>query len=81
VEPALAEALGVRWCLQMAKKANILEATICCDAKMVINCINSTGFVATLDHIIQDCKTLMVEMSKVNVLFVNRSLNSAAHIV
>jgi hypothetical protein len=45
----------------------------------VVNCINSTSFVATLDHIIQDCKILMAAMSTVNVLFVNCSLNSAAH--
>jgi hypothetical protein len=79
VQPARVEALGVRCGLQMAKEANILEATICSDVKVAVNCINSTSFVATIDRIIQDCKTLIAEMSKVNVLFVNRSLNSAAH--
>jgi hypothetical protein len=49
------------------------------DVKAVVNCINSTNFVITINSIIQDCKTLMAKMSKVNVLFVNRSLNSASH--
>lgn len=32
VDPTLAEALGIRWSLQVAKEANILEATIFSDA-------------------------------------------------
>jgi hypothetical protein len=63
----------------MAKEANILEATICSDVKVVENSIKIYQFCGNYRCIIQDCKTLTAEMSKVNVLFVNRSLNSAAH--
>lgn len=46
---------------------------------MIVKCINSSNFVAAFDHVIQDIKTLMREMSNVNVMFIKRSVNSVAH--
>jgi len=40
VEPLLAEALGVRWALQVAKEQRITSISIYSDAANVVSCIN-----------------------------------------
>lgn len=60
-DPILAEALGVRWSLQLAKDHHMLKVIIASDVAVVVNCINSKSYVAAIDPIIQDCKMLMSE--------------------
>jgi ribonuclease HI len=78
-DPTLAEALGVRWGLQMAKQLHWNTVTVLSDSEVVVNCVNSKYVVAAIDHIIQDCQELMVELARSQVVYVNRSLNSIAH--
>ncbi|PNX62624.1 ribonuclease H, partial [Trifolium pratense] len=78
-DPVLAEALGVRWGLQMAKHLNWNTVTIISDAEVVVNCVNSNYVFAAIDHIIQDCQELLLDMDRSHVVYVKRSLNSVAH--
>ncbi|XP_045789329.1 uncharacterized protein LOC123884299 [Trifolium pratense] len=79
VEPVLAEALGVRWCLQKAIEANMKDIVIVSDAATVVNCINSNQSIAVIEIVIQDCKLLIEQLDSVVVTHVRRHLNSVAH--
>jgi hypothetical protein len=54
-EPLLAGALGMRWCLQVAKELNLRRVTISADTTNVSNCLNSTICIAAIDSIILHC--------------------------
>ncbi|CAJ2657733.1 unnamed protein product [Trifolium pratense] len=73
------EVLGIRWGLQTAKNANWQTVTIVSDAEVVVKCINSKAHVAAIDHIVQDCKDLLLAFQVSNVVFVKRDLNVVAH--
>jgi ribonuclease HI len=79
VEPVLAEALGVRWCLQKAIELNLKDIVIVSDAAIVVNCFNSNNSVAVIDLVIQDCKLLIEQLDRVVVTHVRRHLNVVAH--
>jgi ribonuclease HI len=79
IEPVLAEAMGVRWCLQQAITSNMMDIVIFSDAATVVNCINSNVSVAVIELVIQDCKLLMEQLDRVVVTHVRRHLNSVAH--
>ncbi|KAK2404541.1 hypothetical protein QL285_053869 [Trifolium repens] len=79
VEPVLAEAIGVRWCLQKAIEANMKDIVIASDAATVVNCINSNKSIAVIEIVIQDCKLLIEQLDRVVVTHVRRHLNSVAH--
>jgi ribonuclease HI len=79
VEPVLAEAMGVLWCLQQAIAANMSDIVIISDAATVVNCINTNSVVAVIDLVIQDCKLLIEQLDRVVVTHVRRHLNHVAH--
>ncbi|CAJ2678968.1 unnamed protein product [Trifolium pratense] len=79
VEPVLAEAMGVRWCLQQAIASNMKDIVIFSDAATVVHCINSNVSVAVIALVIQDCKLLMEQLDRVVVSHVRPHLNSVAH--
>jgi ribonuclease HI len=78
-EPLLAEALGVRWALQVAIEQGISSVSIYSDAANVVNCINKRSNFATINLIAQDCRNLMDGMENVSVMFISRSQNLDAH--
>jgi len=79
VEPLLAEALGVRWAIQVAKDERITSITIHSDAANVVSCINGRSNFATIDMVAQDCRDLMSSMDNVSVVWVDRNQNCDAH--
>jgi ribonuclease HI len=79
IDPLLAEVLGIRWGLQTAKDLNWQTVTIMSDAEVVVKCINSKVYVAAIDHIVQDCRELLLAFQSTNVMFIKRDLNVVAH--
>jgi exonuclease III/ribonuclease HI len=79
VEPLLAEALGVRWAIQVALEQGITSISINLDALNVVNCLNNKSKFAAIELVVQDCKELMKGFSNVVVQFVSRELNVEAH--
>jgi hypothetical protein len=49
------------------------------DAKMVVDCVNGTYSLATIDHFILDCINLLALGENNIVRFVSRNCNSVAH--
>jgi ribonuclease HI len=78
LDPLLAEALGVRWCLQTAVTLNLQQGTISSDAATVVKCLNSNLCIAN-KSIILDCELLMEQLGSVNVCHVRRHLNVVSH--
>lgn len=79
VDPTIAEALGVKWSLQIAKELQLQKIVIESDAAEVVNCINRKKSLAAIDFIIQDCWDLINQVGEVLVVHVKRHLNAAAH--
>ncbi|PNY04967.1 ribonuclease H [Trifolium pratense] len=79
VDPLLAEALAIRWCLQVAKDQNLKEVIIQSDALVVVECIRGSNSIACIELIVTDCKLLMSTFSSVSINYVCRDLNVLAH--
>ncbi|CAJ2654058.1 unnamed protein product [Trifolium pratense] len=78
-EPLLAEALGVRWVLQVATDQGINSISIYSDATHVVNCINKRSNFAAINLIAQECRNLMAGLTNASVMFVSRTQNCDAH--
>ncbi|XP_045822165.1 uncharacterized protein LOC123915058 [Trifolium pratense] len=78
-EPLLAEALGVRWALQVATDQGVNSVSIYSDAANVVNCINKRSNFAAINLIAQDCRNLMAGLGNVSVMFISRTQNCDAH--
>jgi len=61
-----------RWCMQLAKDQRIKEIVVQTDALAVVECIRGSNSIASIEHIVADCKTLMNAFSKVSVSFISR---------
>ncbi|GAU21787.1 hypothetical protein TSUD_329120, partial [Trifolium subterraneum] len=79
VDPLMAEALGVRWALQLVVDQGINSVSIHSDAANVVNCINRKSSFAAINLIAEDCRNLMTCLANVCDLFVSRTQNSDAH--
>lgn len=79
VSPLLAEALGVRWALQISDQLGISNAAIFTDAETVAKCINRSLQIMEISPVIIDCLKLLVNGVDLSVSFVNRNCNAAAH--
>lgn len=55
LSPMLAEALGLRWCLSVAKYLCLNKVVVESNAAAVVDCINVKAIMAVFDPIIQDC--------------------------
>lgn len=64
-EPVLAEALAIRWCLQLAKEKGLQDIIIQSDALAVVECFRGSNSLASIDLIVLDCKALMEDFSSV----------------
>ena len=78
-DPKTSEALGIRWCMQLAKDQRIKEIIVQTNALAVVECIRGSNSIASIEHIVADCKTLMNAFSKVSVNYISRELNVLAH--
>lgn len=79
IDPTVAEALGLRWCLQWAKDQSFESLIVETDSKIVAKCINGSMHYANLDVIILDCLELLSGMRNSTVTSISRNRNSAAH--
>ncbi|XP_058783366.1 uncharacterized protein LOC131658047 [Vicia villosa] len=79
VDPALAELLAIRWCLQIAKDIHLDKVLVQSDAMIVVDCINSTISNAALDLIAGDVRDLCNIFSLCSVMYLNRVFISDAH--
>jgi hypothetical protein len=59
IDPCMAEALGVRWCLQLAHNQGLQRVQIQIDALVVAECIIGKRTNASLEPIIVDCIELL----------------------
>jgi hypothetical protein len=75
----MAEALGVRWDLQLVVDQGINSFSIHRDAANVVNCINRKSSFAAINLIAEDCRNLMNSLVNVVVMFISRTQNSDAH--
>jgi len=55
----LAEALGLRWWLSVAKELLLNKVVLESDAATVVDCINGEAIMAEIDPIIQDCCSIL----------------------
>ena len=58
IEPVLAEALAIRWCLQLAKEKGLQDVTIQSDALAVVECFRGSNSLASIDLIVLDVRPL-----------------------
>lgn len=59
VSPLLAEALGIRWALQISAQLGISNAAILTDAETVTKCINQNLQIMEVNPVITDCLNLL----------------------
>lgn len=78
VNPLLAEALGLRWCLSWAKDQNFDTLIIESDAEMVVRCLHGQVSIASIENVVFDCRDLLSQMLNTRVLSIRRARNAAA---
>ncbi|XP_058723214.1 uncharacterized protein LOC131595014 [Vicia villosa] len=74
-----AELQGILWALQLAKDFKLTNVVFQSDAMVLVDCINGQDYLAALDPLICDCKTLLCSFNSATIMYVNRSLNTDAH--
>jgi ribonuclease HI len=79
VDPVMAEALGVRWAIQLVREQGLQSAFIYSDAANVVDCIYNKVKIAAIEMVTQDCRDLLSSLPNVSVLFVRREQNVDAH--
>jgi len=77
--PTLAEALGLRWCLQWIKDQNLQNVVVEMDAENVVNCILGKLKIAEIEFIVADCLDILFSLLNVSVVYAKRNKNKAAH--
>jgi hypothetical protein len=78
-DPCMAEALGVRWCLQLARNQGMQSVQIQTDALVVAECILGKRTNASLEPIIVDCIELLNSFNVAAVCYIGRQNNIEAH--
>ncbi|MCH82297.1 ribonuclease H protein [Trifolium medium] len=75
----LAEAQGLRWCLQWIKNQNLQNVVVEMDSENVVNCILGKLNLVEIEFIIVDCLDMLFSLLNVSVVSVKRCKNKAAH--
>lgn len=73
------EILAIRWSLQLVKELKIESFTIQSDVLVLVDCINGTDYIATLDPIVNGCKILLGGFIDATLMYVNRDSTLNAH--
>lgn len=60
--PTMAEALGLRWCLQWAKEQEFENLIIETDGEIVVKSLQGNTKLVVIDPIILDCKDILSQM-------------------
>ncbi|GAU37276.1 hypothetical protein TSUD_160260 [Trifolium subterraneum] len=77
-EAVVAEVLGLRWGLQIARGLNLSNIIFELDASLVVDCFKDLLSLSSIDHFIIDCKELFCSLANCSICAVSRSCNSAA---
>lgn len=77
--PTLAEALGLRWCLQWANEKNFSSLVIETDAELIVKCLYGKLNLALIEAVILDCQEILSQMQNTTVVSIRRDGNLAAH--
>ncbi|XP_058749287.1 uncharacterized protein LOC131622279 [Vicia villosa] len=78
-DPALAELLAIRWCLQVAKEIHLDKIIVQSDAMTVVDGINSNMSNAALELIAGDVRELCSFFKFSAIMYLNRLFLSDAH--
>ena len=81
LSPMLAKAVGLRWCLSVAKDLLINKVVVESDAATVVDCINGKAIMAAIDPIIQDCCSILNMFKDIKVTAISRNQNFAHELV
>ncbi|XP_058734240.1 uncharacterized protein LOC131605971 [Vicia villosa] len=79
VTPGTAEALGIRWGLQLADDLKLDKVVLQSDALGVVDYVNGVISVPDLDPIVMDCRSLRSFLISSTVMFIGRDVNTDAH--
>ncbi|XP_060957652.1 uncharacterized protein LOC133029176 [Cannabis sativa] len=79
---AVVEALGIKEALSWIKTKNWVHVVVETDSLVTVQAIRSSQIMgSTFGLIIQDCRSALLSLPNVNLCFVKRSANRAAHYV
>ncbi|XP_057452225.1 uncharacterized protein LOC130744048 [Lotus japonicus] len=81
MDPLLAEAMALRWCLMTAKELGMDSVIFESDSLSVINAMRTDSTAWTIQTVIQDCKALARSFPSISFSHVRRKANSPAHIL
>lgn len=79
LSPMVAEAIGLRWCLSVAKDLSLNKVVVESDAATGVDCVNGKAIMAAIDPIIQDCCSILNLFEDIKVTAICRNQNSIAH--
>lgn len=80
VQPEIAEAVGFKEALSWIKGSHWNKVTLESDCLVAIQSIrNKTNMISLFGDIINDCRSLLLELPLVKCIFVKRSANVVAH--
>ncbi|XP_058726925.1 uncharacterized protein LOC131598327 [Vicia villosa] len=79
VNPDAAEALGIRWGMQLANDFNLEEVMFQSDALGVVDCVNGVCSLPDIEPIVLDCCLLRNHFKFSSVMFIGRESNTDAH--
>ncbi|XP_058783870.1 uncharacterized protein LOC131658613 [Vicia villosa] len=79
INPGSAEALGIRWGMQLAKVFKLDDVVFQSDALGVVDCVNGVCSMPDLDPIVSECILLRNNFKSSTVMFVGRESNTDAH--
>lgn len=74
-----AEALAIRWEIQVVVKLKLKRILVHSDAFILVDRVNMIKTYAILEPITLDCTMLLKNFAEASVLFVGRKLNAEAH--
>lgn len=80
LDPTVAEAMALRWCLSTIAELGLEDVLIESDSQMVIKAMQKQRSKPDMEPIIQDFKFLAQTFSSISYSHVNRQANNAAHV-
>ncbi|KAK2373516.1 hypothetical protein QL285_074547 [Trifolium repens] len=79
ISPTLAEAMGLRWHLNLAKENRYENLLIELDAEVVVKCLSGRLKLAEIENVILDCSNLLSSLCNTRVSHIGRAKNMEAH--
>ncbi|KAF7844828.1 putative CCR4-associated factor 1-like protein 11 [Senna tora] len=82
-EVAVAEALGIRWGLQIAQQCHVSKLEVETDCEVVVNSFNAASAtdLSLVSDIMADCRSIGAELESFSLRHIYRESNHVAHFV